>query len=119
MVDNGEPWIYIPASWPIWRRVAINVVDNGIGVDRVRLTIHSGEFGERVYNWSSGPDDFKWDRRFGDIVAPIGDYPVEVEAWDRVGNKGAAWGEIVIPAPDEVEEEEEASPENCLLSETT
>jgi len=107
MVDNGEPRIYIPASWPIWQRVAINVVDNGIGVERVRLTIHGGEFGERVYYWSSGPDDFKWDRRFGDIVAPIGSYPVEVEAWDRVGNKGAAWGEIVIPAPDEEEQEEE------------
>jgi len=107
MVDNGEPRIYIPASWPIWRRVAINVVDNGIGVDRVRLTIHGGAYGERVYNWHSGPDDFKWDRHFGDIVAPIGGYPVEVEAWDQVGNKGSAWGEIVIPAPDEVEEEED------------
>jgi len=107
MVDNGEPHIYIPASWPIWRRVAINVVDNGIGVDRVRLTIHGGSYGERVYNWHSGQDDFKWDRLFGDIVAPIGGYPVEVEAWDQVGNKGAAWGEIVIPEPDEVEQEDD------------
>jgi gas vesicle protein len=107
MVDNGEPHIYIPDSWPIWQTAAINVVDNGIGVDRVRLTIHGGQYGERVYNWSSGPDDFKWDRRFGDVIAPIGGYPVEVEAWDRVGNKGAAWGEIVIPAPDEAEEDEE------------
>ncbi len=107
MVDNGVPQIGIPASWPIWRRVSINVVDNGIGVDRVRLTIHGGEYGDRVYNWSSGPDDFKWDRHFEDIVAPIGGYPVEVEAWDKAGNKGAAWGEIVIPEPDEVDEEDE------------
>ncbi len=107
MVDNGAPRIGIPDSWPIWQRVAIKVKDNGIGVKRVRLTIHSEEYGDRVYNWSSGPDDFKWDRRFGDILAPIGGYPVEVEAWDRVGNKGAAWGEIVIPTPDEVEHEEE------------
>jgi hypothetical protein len=106
MVDNGVPRIYIPDSWPIWQHVAINVVDNGIGVERVRLTIHGGQYGERVYNWSSGPDDFKWDRHFGEIIAPIGGYPVEVEAWDRVGNKGSAWGEIVIPAPDEVEEED-------------
>ncbi len=85
-------------------------MDNGIGVDHVRLTIHGGQYGERVYNWSSGPDDFKWDRHFGDIVAPIGGYPVEVEAWDQVGNKGAAWGEILIPAPDEVDEDNEEGP---------
>ncbi len=107
MVDNGEPLIYIPASWPIWQRVSINVVDNGIGVERVRLTIHGGSYGERVYNWNSGQDDFKWDRYFDGVSAPIGGYPVEVEAWDRVGNKGAAWGEIVIPAPVEVEQEDD------------
>ncbi|MEJ2564308.1 MAG: hypothetical protein P8Z42_16750, partial [Anaerolineales bacterium] len=110
MVDNGEPHIYIPDSWPIWQTAAINVVDNGIGIDRVRLTIHGGQYGERVYNWSSGPDDFKWDRHFGDIVAPIGGYPVEVEAWDQVDNKGAAWGEILIPAPDDVDEDNEEEP---------
>ncbi|MEJ2608441.1 MAG: hypothetical protein P8Z41_17485, partial [Anaerolineales bacterium] len=107
MVDNGEPHIYIPDSWPIWQTVAINVVDNGIGVDRVRLTIHAGSYGERVYNWNSGQDEFRWDRYIDGVSMPIGGYPVEVEAWDRVGNKGAAWGEIVIPAPDEVEEDEE------------
>ena len=107
MVDNGEPRIYIPDSWPIWQTVAINVVDNGIGVDRVRLTIHAGSYGERVYNWDSGQDEFRWDRYIDGISMPIGGYPVEVEAWDRVGNKGAAWGEIVIPAPDEVDEEDD------------
>ena len=107
MVDNGEPRIYIPDSWPIWQHVAINVVDNGIGVERVRLTIHAGSYGERVYNWSSGQDDFLWDRYIDGVSMPIGGYPVEVEAWDRVGNKGAAWGEIVIPAPDEGEEEDD------------
>jgi hypothetical protein len=107
MVDNGEPRIYIPDSWPIWQTVAINVVDNGIGVDRVRLTIHAGSYGERVYNWNSGQDEFRWDRYIDGVSMPIGGYPVEVEAWDRVGNKGAAWGEIVIPAPDEVEEEKD------------
>jgi len=43
-------------------------------------------------------------------VAPIGGYPVEVEAWDQVGNKGAAWGEILIPAPDDVDEDNEEEP---------
>lgn len=46
------------------------------------------------------PDDFIWDRYFGEIIAPIGEYPVTVKAWDTLGNSSTAHGEIVIPEPD-------------------
>ena len=101
-VDNGDPNVRIPGSWYIWEPVLIKVADSGIGVDKVKLTIHGGSYGNRTYTWTNPalvPDDFVWDRRFGDIVAPIGDYPVTVEAWDNLMNRGVDTGKILIPDP--------------------
>ena len=101
-VDNGDPNVSIPGSWYIWEPVSISVADSGIGVDTVKLTVHGGSYGNRTYTWANPalvPDDFVWDRRFGDIVAPIGNYPVTVEAWDNLGNRGVDTGTILIPDP--------------------
>jgi hypothetical protein len=71
------------------------------GIDKVTLTIDGGEYGDRSYSWTGSvvPDDFIWDRHFGEIIAPIGDYPVTVRARDGLGNISTALGEIVIPNP--------------------
>ena len=64
------------------------------------LTIDGGTYGERKYTWgnlSLVPNDFVWDRHFGEVVAPIGEYPVTVSAADTLGNSAAATGQIVIP----------------------
>ena len=100
-VDNSSPSINVPDSWYIWEPLAIQFDDSGTGVKKVSLTIEGEEYGNRSYKWSAGnvPDDFIWDRHFGDVIAPIGEYPVTVEAWDRVGNKSTARGEILIPNP--------------------
>src|SRR3970040_1065196 len=92
-----------PDIWFIWEPVAIQVDDAGVGVDWVGLTIDGGEFGLREYSWgnlSLVPQDFVWDRYFGEIIAPIGDYPVTLEAIDWLGNNSSASGTIVIPDPD-------------------
>jgi len=47
------------------------------------------------------PETFRWDRRFGDGgIAPPGDYPVILEAWDIYGNIGQdqGWISVFLPA---------------------
>jgi len=100
-VDSKGPTVKIPDSWYIWEPLAIQVEDAQHGIDKVTLDIDGGEYGDRSYSWAGSvvPDDFVWDRRFGEIIAPIGDYPVTVRARDGLGNISSASGEIVIPDP--------------------
>jgi len=101
-VDSKGPTVSIPDSWYIWQPLAIQVDDAQHGIDKVTLTIDGGEFGDRKYSWAGSvvPDDFIWDRRFGETIAPIGEYPVTVRARDELGNISTALGEIVIPDPE-------------------
>ena len=101
-VDRTPPSVNIPDSWYIWEPLAIAVDDGGVGLETVKLTIDGGLYGVRTYQWSPGnvPDDFIWDRRFGQVIAPIGEYSVTVQAWDALGNGSSATGLIAIPAPD-------------------
>jgi hypothetical protein len=94
LVDSLGPDLSIPEEWYIWEPLAIGVADGQVGVDRVRLTIDGGGFGKRVYEWNLAnlPNDFIWDRHFGEIIAPIGEYPVTVQAWDELGNSASASG---------------------------
>jgi len=101
-VDSKGPTVRIPDSWYIWEPLAIQVEDAQHGIDKVTLDIDGGEYGDRTYSWAGSvvPDGFIWDRRFGEIIAPIGDYPVTVRARDGLGNISTASGEIVIPDPE-------------------
>jgi len=102
-LDSLGPEVSIPDSWFIWEPVAIQVDDAGVGVDWVGLTIDGGEFGLREYSWgnlSLVPQDFVWDRHLGEIVAPIGEYLVTLEAIDWLGNASNASGTIIIPDPE-------------------
>jgi hypothetical protein len=100
-VDSKGPTVKIPDSWYIWEPLAIQVEDAQHGIDKVTLSIDGGEYGDRSYSWAGSvvPDDFIWDRHFGEIIAPIGEYPVTVKARDGLGNISTALGEIVIPDP--------------------
>lgn len=111
LVDSLGPTLALPDGWYIWEPLAIGVEDGQIGVDRVKLTIDGGNFGNRVYEWTLGnlPSDFIWDRHFGEVIAPIGEYPVSVKAWDMLGNSTSAAGLILIPPPEVPESAEEFS----------
>jgi hypothetical protein len=87
-VDRTPPMLEIPDEWYIWEPLDIGFDDGGIGVERVELTIRGGAFDSRSYSWSPAnvPSDFIWDRHFGEVIAPIGEYPVVVEVWDQLGN---------------------------------
>jgi hypothetical protein len=109
LVDSLGPTLSIPDAWYIWEPLAIGLDDGGIGVDSVKLTIDGGIYGNRVYQWSASnlPGDFIWDRHIGEVIAPIGEYAVTVQAWDLLGNSTSAAGLILIPAPEEPETSED------------
>ncbi len=111
LVDSLGPTLSIPDAWYIWEPLAIGVDDGGVGIDRVKLTIDGGSYGDRSYAWSLSnlPDKFIWDRHIGEVIAPIGEYPVTVQAWDVLGNSTTAAGLILIPAPEGPEATEEVS----------
>lgn len=98
-VDNGLPIIEIPPRWYVREKVPFSVSDPGSGISEVKLSIMSDRFGVRRFRWGGGhvPKKFWWDRRFGDIVAPSGEYKVVVEAWDKAGNFARATALIVVP----------------------
>lgn len=100
-VDSEGPFIGIPDSWTIWEPLAI-AVDDDHGVEQVSLTIHGGSYGNRHYSWNlpNLPNNWIWDRYFGDIVAPIGDYSVTINARDGLGNVSTEHATIIIPAPE-------------------
>ena len=110
-VDSLGPSIQLPDAWNIWEPVAIHVDDGGVGVETVKLTIHGDQFGMRKYQWAASvlPGGFIWDRYFGEIVAPIGEYLVTVQAWDHLGNTTSVSGVILIPAPETPAVQEESS----------
>ena len=101
IVDNEGPHVDITEQWMIWETATVSVKDTGIGIRNATLVIDGGIYGERQYRWSSGniPNRFTWDRRFGEVLAPPGEYHVVLTAWDRLGNRGSDAGTILIPEP--------------------
>lgn len=121
VLDRTPPQVDLPDAWPIWQEPRLRIRDSGSGIATVFITIDGGRYGIRRWEYRSPdpgrPLTIAWDRRFGEIIAPIGEYPVEVEAWDRAGNRGTDKGLLLIPDPGPspalagpIVEEEAASP---------
>lgn len=102
-VQNEKPQISLPVQWMIWETIKPIVEAGSAPIDRTTLSVSDpqGRWTERIYEWGSGtPDNFSWDRQFGDgVTAPPGSYTVTLKAWDVAGNMSQARGEIVIPPP--------------------
>ncbi|MGH2626344.1 MAG: Ig-like domain-containing protein, partial [Anaerolineales bacterium] len=102
-VDRTAPRVRLPDSWPIWEQPRLNVSDSGSGVSLVVVTIDGDRYGTRRWEYRSPearlPQTIVWDRRFGEVIAPIGEYRVTLEAWDRAGNHSADEGMLLIPDP--------------------
>jgi len=98
----------------------MHVLDSGSGLAAVLVTIDGGRYGVRRWEYRSPdswlPKTIAWDRRFGDIIAPIGEYPVAVEAWDRAGNRGSDEGLLLIPDPGQPPIPPETMPEQEAVS---
>ena len=101
VVDNEGPRVNITDLWMVWETASVSVHDSGIGIRNARLVIDGGDFGNRRFDWSSSniPSRFTWDRYFGSVLAPPGEYQVTLIAWDDLGNEGSDRGVIVVPEP--------------------
>ncbi len=101
IVDNEGPRVDITEQWMIWETASLRVQDSGIGIRNAALVIDGGRYGERRYFWTSGniPGRFTWDRHFGDLIAPPGEYQAILTAWDGLGNSGSDTGVVIIPEP--------------------
>ncbi len=101
VVDNEGPKVDITELWMVWETASVSVRDSGIGISSARLVIDGGIYGSQRIDWSSGniPNRFTWDRHFGSVLAPPGEYTVTLVAWDQLGNIGSDSGVVVVPEP--------------------
>ncbi|MFO3795957.1 MAG: hypothetical protein ACK8QZ_01555, partial [Anaerolineales bacterium] len=105
-VDGTPPRIELTDAWYIWESGEVKVRDGQSGLAGVEIEIRDrqGRWPKVMRSYETTGDSFTtaitWDRRFADgTLAPIGEYEVVVEAFDRAGNSSRATARIVIPAP--------------------
>jgi len=102
-IANRRPTIDLTERWYIWEsgELRIDVGD----VDYENVTVKICDYENRwpcvVYSYDTGeaPETVTWNRKFGDIIAPVGEYPVEASITDLLGRGDTANGVIVIPPP--------------------
>jgi hypothetical protein len=102
LVDNQPPSVSLTKRWWIWETGMLKVSPNTFPIASVRLKIS-----DRQNRWPAvvleyDPDKVSgavsWNRRFANgILAPYGDYQVDVVACDVHDLCGNATGVIVIP----------------------
>jgi len=102
-IANRRPSIELTDRWYVWEsgEMRIDVGDVDYENVTVRICDDQNRWPCVVYSYESGeaPEYVTWNRKFGDIVAPIGEYPVEATVTDILGRSDTATGVIVIPPP--------------------
>ena len=106
-VDTSAPHISLPSRWYIWESITFEASEKTSGFTDIEMQImdSQGRWKKIEKHWSTDQDSFTytilWNRAFADgILAPIGNYPVVVRAWDEAGNMSEKSGQIIIPQPD-------------------
>jgi len=98
-VDNLAPLVDIPDVWLAGESGSLTVEERGVGLDGVEVVVSSGDdiLISREYAEGEVPAAVNWDglKLDGTRAAP-GEYPVEVFAWDLLGNRGSDSGRIVV-----------------------
>lgn len=102
-ITNKPPEITLSERWYIWEsgKMAVEVGD----APYERVTVEICDTQKRwncavlTFGPQNTPDQVVWDRHFGSIVAPIGEYPVTATVTDVLGRTATARGVIVIPQP--------------------
>ena len=102
LVDNQPPSVSLTRRWWIWETGTLKVLPNTFPIASVRLKIS-----DRQNRWPAVvleydpdkvPGAVSWDRRFANgILAPSGEYRVDVLACDVHDLCGSASGVIKIP----------------------
>jgi len=101
-VDNLPPSVSLTKHWWIWEMGTLKVSPNTFPIANVRLKIsdRQNRWPAVVLEYDPGkvPGMVSWDRRFANgVLAPFGEYQVDVVACDTHGLCGSASGVIAIP----------------------
>jgi hypothetical protein len=103
-VDGSAPHIDLPSRWYIWESITFEASEKTSGFTDIEMQImdSQGRWKKIEKHWSTDQASFAhtilWNRAFADgILAPIGNYPVVVRAWDEAGNMSEKSGHIIIP----------------------
>jgi len=101
VVDNFPPHVKITDFWWIWESGEFKVSDTGIAISEITVTI--SDLQNRwppvrlTYNPAKTTSDVTWDRRFGNVIAPWGNYNATIVACDIYDNCASDKGTISIP----------------------
>jgi hypothetical protein len=102
-IANRPPDIRLTERWYIWESGEMRIDVGDVPYERVVIKICDPQSRWQCVVWSYGPENTPtqvvWDRHFGSIVAPIGEYPVEATIIDILGRSASARGLILIPQP--------------------
>jgi hypothetical protein len=100
-IDNLPPKVKITDWWWIWDSGEYKISSNTFPVKNVTVVISdpAGRWApvKLEYNPGLSSASVVWDRRFGDVLAPSGNYRVLVTACDIHDNCAADQGVIKIP----------------------
>jgi hypothetical protein len=109
-VDTTAPAIELPEGWKAGETVRYDLQDPpsstgqaGSGLAGVRIVIEDEDerYDKVVYQEALTGDKFRdqiyWDGRFADgTLAPAGEYPLTVIAWDGAGNESRAGASLTV-----------------------
>lgn len=100
-VDNLPPKVKITDWWWIWSSGEYKISPNTFPVQDVTVVISDPEGRwapvKLTYNPELSSSIVKWDRHFGDVLAPSGNYRVVVTACDIHSNCASDQGIIKVP----------------------
>ncbi len=102
-IANRPPDITLSKRWYIWESGEMAIEVGDVPYERVTVEICDGQkrwpCAVLTFGPENTPGQVVWDRHFGSIVAPIGEYPVTATVTDILGRSATAHGVIVIPQP--------------------
>lgn len=101
IASNHPPKVQITELWWIWESGEYKVSENTFPISEIKVVISDPQNRwppvKLTYNPNLATSSVTWDRRFGNVIAPSGDYPVVLTACDIHGNCANARGVIKIP----------------------
>ncbi len=104
--DASAPHINFPDRWDIWESITFHAKEETSGFTSIEMQIMDSQRRWKKVEeyWTTDQTTFShtllWNRQFADgILAPIGNYPVVIRAWDAAGNMTEKTGQIMIPQP--------------------
>jgi hypothetical protein len=109
-IDTIPPTVNLRGSWELGRNVPYDVIDEGSGLDALRIVIEDEDEKYAKVAWDedhvsgrSYSQDIDWNGQFKDkTVAPPGTYLVWIKARDVAGNEHFELGKVIVPEPNYV-----------------